>query len=131
MTLLSVATFIAFVLIFPSHHVFMEEGEVAHRNDNPLPDLEKEEYIDQNGISHRIKKRNADTSSDMTTLPPTTRISISTTLPETGRQKTEMPNPITGIMMTIIIIIISIIKVLHFWEILAYIIIVFFHSASQ
>ena len=115
MTLLSVATFIAFVLIFPSHHVFMEEGEVAHRNDNPLPDLEKEEYIDQNGISHRIKKRNADTSSDMTTLPPTTRISISTTLPETGRQKTEITNPST----VIIIIMIIIIKVLHFWGIFA------------
>ena len=94
----------------------MEDSEVAHRNENP--DLEKEEYIDhQNTISHQIKKRNADDSSAMTSLPPTTRVSISSTLPETGRQKTELTNPSTGIM--IIIIIMIIIKVLHFWGIFA------------
>ena len=96
----------------------MEDSEVAHRNENP--DLEKEEYIDhQNTISHQIKKRNADNSSAMTSLPPTTRVSISTILLESGRQKTEITNPITGIMMTIIISIIIIIKVLHFWGIFA------------
>ena len=79
----------------------MEDSEVAHRNENPLPDLEKEEYIDLNAISHQIKKRNADTSSAMTPLLPTTRISISTTLPETGRQQTEITNPIPGIMIII------------------------------
>ena len=115
MTLLSVANVIACVLIFPSHQVFMDDSEVAHRNENPLPGLEKEEYINQNAISHRMKKRNADTSSTMTTLPPTTRILISTTLPETGRQKTEITNPST----VIIIIMIIIIKVLHFWGIFA------------
>ena len=120
MRLASIANFIAFFLILPSHHVFMEDSEVAHRNENPLPDLEKEEYIDLNAISHQIKKRNAGTSSAMTTLLPTTRISISTTLPETGRQQTEITNPIPGIMIIIdiiISIIIIIIKVLHFWEI--------------
>ena len=87
--------------------------------------------VEKNVVSSLKLCQFLDTSSSTTTLPPTTRISISTTLPETGRQKTEITNPITGIMMTIIIIIIIIIKVLHFWEILAYIIIVFFHSASQ
>ena len=106
----------------------MEDDEVAHRNENTLPNLEKEEYIDQNAISRRIRKRNADTSSDMITLPPKTRISISTTLPETGRQKTEITNPITGIIMTIIISIIIIIKVLHFWEMFA---IYYYHILSQ
>ena len=59
MTLLPAATLILLALIFPSHHVFMEEREGNDENANTLPDVENEEDIYQNTISNQIRKRNA------------------------------------------------------------------------
>ena len=59
MTLLPAATLILLALIFPSHHVFMEEREGNNENANTLPDVENDEDIYQNTISHQIRKRNA------------------------------------------------------------------------
>ena len=59
MTLLPAATLILLALMFPSHHVLMEEREGNDENPNTLPDVENDEDIYQNTISHQIRKRNA------------------------------------------------------------------------
>ena len=57
MTLLPAATLILLALIFPSHHVFMEEREGNNENGNTLPEVENDEDIYQNTISRQIRKR--------------------------------------------------------------------------
>ena len=59
MTLLPTATLILLALIFPDHHMFMEERDGNHENTNTLPDVENGEHIYQNTIYRQIRKRNA------------------------------------------------------------------------
>ena len=59
MTLLPAATLILLALIFPSHHVFMEDTEGNNENANKWPAVENDEDIYQNTIYHQIRKRNA------------------------------------------------------------------------
>ena len=80
MTLLPAATLVLLAIIFPSHHVFMEEREGNNENTNTLPDVENDE--ESKNDTHLVGKLNQTILSITGFHTPTATPSQSGSLPK-------------------------------------------------